>query len=203
MAVLSPGRKAATEKRRCAILQAARAVFARQGYASTVVDDIAAQAGIAKGTVYLYFPSKEQIYLAALLEEARQLNADSRSAMAAAATWREKLGAYLQVRLNYFETHQDFIRIYMTEFRGIFLQGKPVDSEFIHLLQQGEAQLAQIFAAAAARGEIRAVDPELAAATVSDLTRGIMERHLRNWGRPVGPADAAFALDLLVRALAA
>jgi AcrR family transcriptional regulator len=178
-------------------------VFARQGYASTVVDDIAAQAGIAKGTVYLYFPSKEQIYLAALLEEARQLDADSRVAMGAATTWREKLAAYLQVRLSYFETHQDFIRIYMTEFRGMFMQGKPIDSEFIHLLQQGEAQLAQVFAAAAARGEIRAVDPELAAATVCDLTRGIMERQLRNWGRPVGPADAAFALDLLVRALAA
>jgi AcrR family transcriptional regulator len=203
MAVLSPQRKAATEKRRCAILKAARAVFARQGYASTVVEDIAGQAGIAKGTLYLYFPSKEAIYLAALLEEARQLDADSRAAMSAAPGWREKLGAYMQVRLHYFETHQDFIRIYMTEFRGLFLQGKPVDSEFIHLLQQGEAQLAQVFAAAVARGEIRPVDPDLAAATVCDLTRGIMERQLRNWGRPVGPADAAFALDLLVRALTA
>ncbi|MCU1232156.1 MAG: transcriptional regulator, TetR family [Candidatus Solibacter sp.] len=202
MAVSSPGRKAATEKRRCAILQAARAVFARQGYASTVVDDIATQAGIAKGTLYLYFPSKEQIYLAALLEEARQLDADSRAAMNAAPTWREKLGAYLQVRLNYFESHQDFLRIYMSEFRGMFMHGK-LNPEFMHLIQQGEAQLAQVFAVAAARGEIRPVNPELAAATVSDLSRGIMERQLRNWGRPVGPDDAAFALDVLCRALAA
>ena len=203
MAVFSPGRKVATEKRRCAILQAARAVFARQGYASTVVDDIASQAGIAKGTLYLYFPSKEQIYLAALLDEARQLDAESRAAMSAAPTWREKLGAYLQARLNYFETHQDFLRIYMTEFRGMCMQGKLMDPEFMHLIQQGEAQLAQVFAAAAARGEIRPVDPELAAATVSDLSRGLMERQLRNWGRPVGPEDAAFALDVLCRALAA
>ena len=63
---------------------------------NTVVDDIATQAGIAKGTVYLYFPSKEQIYLAALLEEARQLDADSRAAMNAATTWQDKLGAYLR-----------------------------------------------------------------------------------------------------------
>ena len=203
MAVITPGRKAATEKRRCAILHAARAVFARQGYASTVVDDIAAQAGIAKGTLYLYFPSKEQIYLAALLEEARQLDLDSRAAMGAASAWREKLRAYLEVRLNYFESHQDFLRIYMTEFRGMCMQGKMMDPEFLHLLQQGEAQLAQMFAAAAARGEIRPVDPELAAATVSDLTRGLMERQLRNWGRPVGTEDAAFALDVLCRALEA
>src|SRR6266568_3030385 len=117
MAVLSPARKIATEKRRCAILRAARAVFARQGYASTVVDDIAAQAGIAKGTLYLYFPSKEQIYLAALIEEARQLDAESRAAMRAAKTWRNKLRAYIEVRLRYFDEHQDFVRIYLTEFR--------------------------------------------------------------------------------------
>lgn len=201
MSELSPGRKAATERRRGAILQAARAVFARQSYAETVVEDIAIQAGIAKGTLYLYFPSKEQIYLAALLEESRTLVADSRAAMSAAATWQDKLAAYLQVRLRYFEAHQDFLRIYMAEFRGMCMQGKPFAVEFIHLMQEGEGQLAQMFAAAAARGEIRAVDPELAAATVSDITRGLMERQLRNWGRPVGPEDAAFALDVLCRSL--
>jgi AcrR family transcriptional regulator len=197
------GRKAAMEQRRCSILRAARAVFARQGYSDTVVEDIATQAGIAKGTLYLYFPSKEQIYLAALLEQARQLDADSRAAMSEAADWRDKLRAYLHVRLDYFERHQDFLRIYMTEFRGMCMQGKPLTAEFTELIQQGEAQLAQMFAAAAARGEIRPVDPELAAATVSDMTRGLMERQLRGWGRPVGPADAAFALDVLCRSLAA
>ena len=86
MSEISPSRKLATEQRRGSILQAARAVFARQGYANTVVDDIATHAGIAKGTVYLYFPSKEQIYLAALLDGARQLDADSRAAMNSATT---------------------------------------------------------------------------------------------------------------------
>ena len=86
MAEPPSNRKVATEQRRSAILQAARTVFARQGYAYTVVEDIANQAGLGKGTLYLYFPSKEQIYLAALLEEARQLDADSRAAMSAAAS---------------------------------------------------------------------------------------------------------------------
>src|SRR5438874_1158231 len=129
---VSSARKPATEQRRSAILQAARTVFAREGYAETVVEDIATQAGIAKGTLYLYFRSKEQIYLAALFEEARKLDADSRAAMSAAVTWRDKLHAYLQVRLHYFEAHQDFLRIYMTEFRSMCMQGKPFAAEFIH-----------------------------------------------------------------------
>jgi len=203
MAETSARRKAANEERRRAILEAARAVFARQGYADTVVDDIAAQAGMAKGTLYLYFPSKEQIYLAALLEQARQLDADSAAAMNTAGSWKDKLAAYLQVRMRYCNCQGDFLRIYMHEFRGMSMIGKPLTAEFIHLVQRGESQLAQMFAAAAARGEIRPVDPELAAITVSDITRGLMERQLRAWGNSVGPDDEAFALDILYRAFSA
>ena len=197
----SLSRKEATAQRRDAILEAARAVFARQGYASTVVEDIAEQAGIGKGTLYLYFPSKEQIYLAALVEDARRLEGESRAAMASAETWREKLRAYIEVRLRYFDEHQDFLRIYMAEFRTMCMLGKPVHAELYRLVEQCEAQLAQMFASAAGRGEIRNIDPELAALTVSDLTRGLMERRLRQWSRPVGQADTDFALDLLCRAL--
>src|SRR3569623_1598128 len=56
-------RKDASAERRRAILDAARTVFARQGYTATVVEDIAKHVEIGKGTLYLYFPSKEQIYL--------------------------------------------------------------------------------------------------------------------------------------------
>ncbi|HEY2018618.1 MAG TPA: helix-turn-helix domain-containing protein, partial [Bryobacteraceae bacterium] len=194
-------RKEASEQRRSAIIKAARTVFARQGYARTVVEDIARQAEIGKGTLYLYFPSKEQVYLAALLEDARQLDQESRAAMAAAAEdWREMLRAYMAVRLKYFDEHQDFVRIYLTEFRSMCMQGKPLHAELFQLAQQGEAQLAQMFAAAAARGEIRHIDPELAAVTVSEVTRALMERRLRPWGRPVGQMDTEFALDLFCRA---
>jgi AcrR family transcriptional regulator len=197
----SPRRKEATAQRRRVILEAARTVFARQGYADTVVDDIAGQANIGKGTLYLYFPSKEQIYLAALLEDSQRLDADSRTAMAAAKSWRDKLRAYVELRLRYFDEHQDFVRIYLTEFRSMCMQGKPIHAELYRLWEQGEAQLAQTFAAAVARGEIRNIDPELAACTVTEVTRGLMERRLRKWGRPGGPADREFALDFLCRAL--
>jgi AcrR family transcriptional regulator len=196
-----PGRKGASAQRRTAILDAARMVFARQGYASTVVDDIARQADIGKGTLYLYFPSKEQIYLAALLEDAQRLDEESRTAMSAAKNWQDKLRAYVEVRLRYFDEHQDFVRIYLTEFRSMCFQERPVHTELYRLSEQAEAQLAQMFAAAAARGEIRSIDPELAACTVIELTRGLMERRLRHSGRPAGQADREFALDILCRAL--
>ena len=197
----SARRKEECELRRGVILNSARAVFAQQGYARTVVEDIAAHAGIGKGTLYLYFRSKEEIYLAALLEHARQIDVESREAMAAAADWQGKLRAYVTVKLRSMEQQQDFFRIYMTEFRSMCLLGKPLGGEFHNLVQEGESRLAQIFAAAAARGEIRPVDPEMAAAMVSDITRGLIERRLRKWDPPTGMADVEFALDLLCRGL--
>lgn len=196
-----PKRKESGEHRRTSILHAARTVFARNGYANTVVEDIAVEAGIGKGTLYLYFPSKEQIYLAALLDDARELDGKSRRAMAEARTWQDALRAYVEVRFSYFDAHQDFLRIYMTEFRGMCMQGRPLSAELYRLAEAGEAQLAQTFAAASARGEMRPLDAELAATTVSDVTRGLVERRLRLWGRPVGPADAEFAVDMMCRAL--
>ena len=141
--------------------------------------------------------------MAALLEDARQLDRESRQAMADARTWQEMLRAYVEVRLRYFDAHQDFLRIYITEFRSMCMQGKPLTAELYRLIEESEAQLAQAFAAASARAEIRPVDPDLAALSVSDLTRGLMERRLRLSGRPVGAADTEFVLDLLCRALAA
>jgi len=47
-----------------AILAAARTLFGHYGYRRTSIDDIAQEAGIAKGTVYLYFKSKEEIFRA-------------------------------------------------------------------------------------------------------------------------------------------
>jgi len=65
-------RKARSETARAArreeILESARGVFARQGFRGTTIADIAEEAGIALGTIYLYFKSKEEVF-AALSEE--------------------------------------------------------------------------------------------------------------------------------------
>jgi AcrR family transcriptional regulator len=53
-----------TEERRRDILDAANRLFAERGFHETTVEDVAQAAGVAKGTIYLYFPSKEHVLLA-------------------------------------------------------------------------------------------------------------------------------------------
>jgi AcrR family transcriptional regulator len=52
----------ATDERRRIILAAALEVFSRHGFAAARLDDVAAQAGVAKGTLYLYFPNKQTLF---------------------------------------------------------------------------------------------------------------------------------------------
>jgi TetR/AcrR family fatty acid metabolism transcriptional regulator len=60
-----PRTSAATkELRRAQIMQAALRCFARTGFHATTMDDVAAEAGVSKGTPYLYFTSKAELYRA-------------------------------------------------------------------------------------------------------------------------------------------
>ena len=55
-------RKVDADARRQAILDAALTVFAERGYEAARLDDVAAKAGVAKGTLYLYFKDKEALF---------------------------------------------------------------------------------------------------------------------------------------------
>ena len=60
--------QARRESRRDALVDAAFEVFLEKGVASTAVDDIVEKAGVAKGTFYLYFESKEEVFNAVLAD---------------------------------------------------------------------------------------------------------------------------------------
>ncbi|MGE0768797.1 MAG: TetR/AcrR family transcriptional regulator [Hyphomicrobiaceae bacterium] len=55
-------RREASEQRRQAILEAAIEVFAAEGFAAARLDAVAAKAGVAKGTIYLFFKDKEDLF---------------------------------------------------------------------------------------------------------------------------------------------
>ena len=61
------------QEREALILQAAEEVLMEKGYHETSIDEIAARVGIAKGTVYLHFPSKEDLVIAIFEHEMQQL----------------------------------------------------------------------------------------------------------------------------------
>src|SRR5687768_2856739 len=58
----------ARESKRKQILEAAMPLFVRHGFSRTTISEIAREAGISHGTIFLYFTSKDELFNAALLE---------------------------------------------------------------------------------------------------------------------------------------
>jgi TetR/AcrR family transcriptional regulator, fatty acid metabolism regulator protein len=81
------------QEREVLILQVAEEVLLEKGYYETSIDEIAARVGIAKGTVYLHFPSKEDLVLAIFERDLQQLLQYIDSTMDSTLTARGKLEA--------------------------------------------------------------------------------------------------------------
>lgn len=82
------------------IIQCATKLFARFGPRKTTIDDIAKEAGIAKGTVYLYFTSRDDILLAVARTQTDLILSSMRSATRAEAKATGKLHAYMTTRCS-------------------------------------------------------------------------------------------------------
>lgn len=83
---------------RVTLLSAATETFARFGYKKTSIDDIARRAGIGKGTVYLHFESKEELFGAVVRRLWTNAFAEVQAAVNQARTPQKKVQAFLEGR---------------------------------------------------------------------------------------------------------
>jgi TetR/AcrR family transcriptional regulator len=97
-----------TDFRRSQLLDAARERFGKHGLAGTTVDGIAKSAGVAKGTVYLYYKSKEDILRHVLDEDLRQLHDDTVPIITGDGSIEEKLKRFVFSALTFFDLKRDF-----------------------------------------------------------------------------------------------
>ncbi|HJS46136.1 MAG TPA: TetR/AcrR family transcriptional regulator [Rhizomicrobium sp.] len=151
------------EARAPEILEAALTCFARKGFAGTRMDDIAAAAGITKGTIYLYFDSKQSVFKAL-----------------ARASIGEQLGAVRSLVENFQGPSAQLLRLVLSTM-GSFVRTSdrvilpkmilaesgnfPELAKFWReeIIEQGIVLLGGIIKRGTARGEFRAIAPEHAA----------------------------------------
>ncbi len=84
------------EERAALILQAAEAVLAEKGYHDTSMDEIAARVGIAKGTIYLHYPSKDDLVIALFVREMAAFRRFTEQTAVEPLPARERLEAVLR-----------------------------------------------------------------------------------------------------------
>src|SRR5476649_546915 len=102
------------EQFRCqAIRDAAMRVVSRKGYDHATVQDIADEAGIAKGTVYLYFKSRDDILEKTMSFSFEDLLKQIREATECGGSFADCVERVVQTQLEFFEQRQEFFRLYL------------------------------------------------------------------------------------------
>ncbi len=190
-----------SEWRHQEILEAARRIFARLSYAATNVEEIAKEAGTAKGTVYLYFKSKEEILAAVLASDLECLVDKTIAGMSTPKTFAERLTVFLNLRSDYLQHNQDFLRICFDEFGSRCSRSKLISDVIDKPFKRGFDFMRQCLEQAISQGELRAIPVEPAALAIFDLARGFLERHLRGWAQLSLEEDVAFTHSLILYGL--
>lgn len=113
----SSNRAAVTDKRE-AILRAAIKVFAGRGYFNSKVADIAGEAGIADGTVYLYFKSKDEILHSIFDRAMAEFIAEGKKELAAIAEPAARLKRIAELHLEKLGADRDLAVVFQVELRG-------------------------------------------------------------------------------------
>lgn len=150
--------------RREAILSAARKVFAQKGFEGTTIADVAREAGVASGTVYLYFPSKLDIF-AALNARLFEVIMEAMNQVGAPPTVRGGTHTRIHAIFESCSEHRDLLRL-------VFLNPDP-RTEVARRMRRADEErlepLAQIFQQGMAAGTVRQGDPKLLAKLINGL----------------------------------
>jgi AcrR family transcriptional regulator len=175
-------RQIVADYRRQTILNAARAVFARHGFARTTMELVAREADAAKGTLYLYYRSKTALYSAAVISGLEDLARETVQVVGSGQPLREVLLQFFEMRQSYFEEHSDFFRIYGAEFASHVRAAAQIQREFARLHEQQVEALEQAITSAVQTGQVRTVDPRAVALAIFDLSHGGIVRRIRLGG---------------------
>jgi AcrR family transcriptional regulator len=202
MPVLAKTKSEVISEFRCAeILDAARKVFSRKNFEQTTVDDIAAAAHVAKGTLYLYYKSKREIYLEALRRDIMALSEETDRRMQGCNTAAEKIRAFISTRVKFFEENRGFFRIYYSEFAHFYVPLAPAPKGLRELYIRQAKRLEAILQQAVEKREIRGICPRSTALRLYDMTLGVIAQRLLGWSKAPVEEDIEALFELLWRGI--
>lgn len=104
------------------IFESAIKVFSERGYNGSTMDEVATRAGVAKGTLYYHFASKEEIFKFAITEGMNLINEETKAATRLIENPIEKLKTLCKVELKYFNNNKDFFKVLMSQLWGDHLR---------------------------------------------------------------------------------
>jgi AcrR family transcriptional regulator len=174
------------------MLDAASRLFAAKHFHEVRMEDIAAEAGVGKGTLYRYFLTKDDLYLKLLERAAAEYLARLKRAAQSAEGSRARLVAVVAAIFAYFDEQPHILELIQ---RAEVDRGRGPGFPWLGAREGVFRLVSELFATGIERGEFRVADPELAMM----LLLGGLRTVLRFGPRPHPPRLAERVVDALLQ----
>jgi TetR/AcrR family fatty acid metabolism transcriptional regulator len=179
------------------ILEAACRVVARHGFQGATIDRVAEEAGIAKGTVYLYFHTKEELLKAAVEQGIQTFTDQVRAAVEEVHAPLEKLCRLVDASLKLSDAHRDFFKTLLLERN--FLAAAPDHPEAARMLDLYLTHIRfieDVIQAGVNAGILRPHNVEASAFALNEAIRGCFQQRALGLTARAAEEDADMLLDL-------
>ncbi|BCO36170.1 TetR/AcrR family transcriptional regulator [Mycobacterium heckeshornense] len=186
--------------RRDEIMAAAKEVFARKGFHAATIADVAKQAGLAYGSVYWYFDSKEDLFHALMAVEEQALRSHLAAAVDAPggdgveASFR----AAVQATLEFFEADKATVKLL---FRDAYALGDRFEKHLGGIYERFIDDIETFIVVAQQRGEVVAAPPRMVAYTLAALIGQLAHRRLSTDDGVTAAEVADFVVSLILDGL--
>ena len=160
------------EVRRRQIIATAAKLFAETGYADCDMDRVAAALRVAKGTIYLYFPSKEELFYACVDNGMRELQAAVQQATKDKKDGFDRIRSGIYAYLQFFDQHPEIVELLIQERASFKNRKRPT---YFEHRDANRGPWRQLYADLIANGRLRNDLPvERLLDTVGNLVYGTM-----------------------------
>src|SRR5262245_45838205 len=197
MKLKKPGRPADSSlraRRKEEILEAAARLFAEHGYSDTETQLLADRLGVGKGTLYRYFRTKRELFLAAVDRVMRRLSQEVDDSMAGVDDPLDGIARAVRACLAFCAAHPEFVELLIQERAQFKDRKKPTYFEHrdAHVGRWNE-----LYRRLIAEGRVRDVPPERITDVISDLLYGTMFTNYFAGPRKPSEDQAADILDIV------
>jgi AcrR family transcriptional regulator len=178
---LEERRKRERENRKSAILKAARRLFFEKGFKTVTVESIARKAELSKGSIYLYYNSKEEIYTQILLSDIDKFHSRISDILQPPASASEALIHLANTYVDFFLNDRELFRILMTFMLHTTDMNLPEDlhSHIIKTTNRTINVIEQVFKYGIERGEFpETLNLRLNRNAIWGMLNGIISLHL-------------------------
>jgi AcrR family transcriptional regulator len=170
-------RRVSANIRQMQIIQAAMQCFQRKGYEKTTIDDIAAEYGLSKGSIYWYYSSKKDILMAVFHHMVSQLFAEYASLISSPISPRQKLIQMVhlmaQMLLRNCESYRPFMVLMSVAYEDDELRNMSAS-----LYEQAEQMMAEILRQGEKAGEFIVPNKRLTTSLMIATAEGLFTRQI-------------------------